>query len=153
MEYSRSKIDDCSEQTPITSNIKVTPKSYLRRWGAYLLGFGIGVVALSQTSTSNGPFARLVRRLEIGGEIDTPYDTNTDLVLPSWTSTLRDVWEEHVDTDTRFLWYVPQAGGSTVVKLFSFCLGLNLASNKGINTQNNVSGGCCKATEMGYYKP
>ena len=110
--------------------------------------FGIGIVAISQTSSSNGPFARLIRRLDIGGEVDTPYDTNTELVLPRWTSTLRDVWEEPANTDTPFLWYIPKAGGSTVVKLFSFCLGLHLASNKGINTQNNVREACYKASEL-----
>lgn len=69
----------------------------------------------------------------------TPYDTATDTVLPAWTDSLADVWEPMAPTDTPLFWFLPKAGGAIIVRTFTYCLGLALASNKGTNTGNHVS--------------
>jgi hypothetical protein len=104
-----------------------------------MMVFGIGAMVISERSSGSGPVTKLVQKLDMGRTLYIPYDTNTDLDLPSWTSSLRDVWEDPAETDTPFFWYVPRAGGTTIFKAFSFCLGLTLASNKGINTEKTVS--------------
>jgi hypothetical protein len=129
--------DGISVQTLITSN--VSRKPILRRWGVSMMVLGIGAIAVSERSLGSGPVTKLFQTLDMGRTLYIQYDTNTDLDLPSWTSSLRDVWEDPAETDTPFFWYVPRAGGTAVVKAFSFCLGLTLASNKGINTEKTVS--------------
>lgn len=137
----RASMDDSSVQTVVVSNIKGQPKSpVLRRMVLVLAAFAVVIGALLR-STTHDEEASIVRALhEHSRALQwTPYDTTTTVTLPSWTDSLADVWDPILSTDTPMFWSIPKAGGTTLVRVFSFCLGLVLASNKGIATADPVS--------------
>lgn len=51
------------------------------------------------------------------------YDTSSTLTIPSFYDNAANVWDTTVIAqDQPFFWYVPKAGGSTLSKIFTFCL-------------------------------
>ena len=72
-----------------------------------------GRSALSDSSSGGG-----VRR-----SLALSYDTSSTLPLPPFYDNAANVWETPVIAqDQPFFWYVPKAGGSTLSKIFTFCL-------------------------------
>lgn len=109
-----------------------------------LLGLLVGV-HYHYTWRNQKPYfdQNVVRKLDAAqSSLYTPYDNTTSCTLPDWTRHLVDVWEPfdlETSSDTPFLWTIPQAGGDTIMSIFSSCLGLTLANHQGKDTHNQVS--------------
>jgi len=140
--------DDASVATRITSNTVSSRRKFLHRWGPPILVFSIASILISKDSAGDGKVSStLLRSFNGRRELYAPYDKTTTMNLPAWTNSLSDVWEPFTSTssetkqqDTPFFWYIPKAGGSTINDVFSHCLGLTLASNKGMGSHNQTLG-------------
>ena len=127
-----------SIETVIMNNLSAR-RHFLQRWGPPLLVFGVAAMLISRDS-SDKPLisSTIMRTLNERRELYTPYDKSTYIELPAWTNSIVDVWDPIDEKHTPLFWYIPKAGGSTLNKVFSHCLGLTLASNKGAETGNTV---------------
>ena len=137
-------MDDNSVQTQLRKNSSVRKVHALRRMVLVVSGFCLFAMYFGRSSPSDqhNVVARSLYASSSAAasrSLYTPYDTSTAVTLPTWTDNLADVWDPVLATDTPLYWFIPKAGGTTIVKIFSFCLGLVLASNKGIQTGNTVS--------------
>lgn len=128
-----------SVSTAITSNISFRRKCF-QRWGPPILVFTLASVLISKDSGNGKPIvsSTLLRSFNGHRELYSPYDKSATLELPAWTDSLANVWEPVKKEHTPFFWYIPKAGGSTLGDVFSHCLGLTLASNKGVGTANQT---------------
>lgn len=79
---------------------------------------------MKPANDNNARTSRALRRL-------ADYDQSETIPLPSWTDKFANVWDPVTVYDQPFFWYIGKAGGGTLEKLFSFCLGLVSASHKG----------------------
>ena len=79
--------------------------------------------------------------LSTGGvrrSLSLSYDTSMAQTLPSFYDNAANVWESPVIAqDQPFFWYVPKAGGSTLSKIFTFCLDFISCSPMAIETPPN----------------
>lgn len=131
--------DENSVSTQVASNVS-TRRRFLHRWGPPLLVFAFGAMLISKDK-NNKPLvpSALMRTLNERRELYSPYDTSENMELPEWTKSLADVWEPVEERQTPLFWSIPKAGEDTISQVLSNCLGLTLASNKGLATSNTVS--------------
>ena len=131
--------DDYSVETIVISNLS-SRGNLLRRWAPPLIMFVVGSILISRESNHNSiNKSAILRSFNERRELYTPYDKTTDMKLPAWTNSISDIWEPLQKQETPFFWDIPNAGGSTLSKVFSHCLGFILATNQGAESDNTVS--------------
>jgi len=59
------------------------------------------------------------------------YNTTEGYTLPAWCDNLADVWDPIQPGDQPFFWYIPKSGGTTLEKVFGWCLNLTQATDEG----------------------
>lgn len=85
----------------------------------YLSGADLGATITGAPRFGRSAMSTGVRRSLAG----LTYDTSSTLTIPSFYDNAANVWETPVIAqDQPFFWYVPKAGGSTLSKIFTFCL-------------------------------
>ena len=84
----------------------------------YLSGADLGAALTGAPRFGRSALSTGVRR-----SLALSYDTSSTLTIPSFYDNAANVWETPVIAqDQPFFWYVPKAGGSTLSKIFTFCL-------------------------------
>jgi hypothetical protein len=132
--------DNESVATKITSNTVNTRRKLMQRWGPPVLVFTIATFLIRKDSSDGKSVisSNLLRSYTGRRELYSPYDKSTKVELPAWTNSLANVWDPLEKEQTPFFWFIPKAGGTTISDVFSNCLGLTLASNKGMETGNQT---------------
>mmetsp|Transcript_18403 Transcript_18403/g.25944 ORF Transcript_18403/g.25944 Transcript_18403/m.25944 type:complete len:371 (+) Transcript_18403:248-1360(+) len=59
------------------------------------------------------------------------YNMTEGYTLPAWTDNMANVWDPIKPGDQPFFWYIPKSGGTTMEKLFGWCLNLTQATDEG----------------------
>jgi len=125
--------DEISIETQVMNNLSSNkPRTIIAKLAPPLFCFMAGMAVFYREANGIPAMGTILRTRQLY----VPYNTSTTVNLPEWTKSFADVWEPMLESDTPFFWEIPKAGGSTITKVWSYCLGLVLASDQGIETNN-----------------
>jgi len=125
------------ESIKSTSTVKKSNKQVLRKRWIGLTCLTVGVAWSlglfdNITSSRSTLFGAEEQRYMRAASRKLSYNLTVGLPLPNWTDHLIDITEPiNPSTQVNIFWYIPKSGGTTLEKVFIWCMGLALATDQG----------------------